>query len=232
MCLCLLCVFLSVCVCVSLFVCCVCGHLAGLDRFCLGALVFGHLGAGCSAAFPPLVTLKGLEDQLLSVLVAFERRELEEQREHLIQETFENKNLLKDLEDSLLRELATSTGNMLDNVELVHTLEETKSKATEVRAWPGWIRLHSPQGRSWLGWTWDPGPCPQHCSLSPWAHVPSAPWTYPASCSPGSGSKRASENLVLCPPWSGGAGSLPVPCWYRGKPCAAHMESGAGQMKV
>lgn len=66
------------------------------------------------------------------MLVAYERRELEEQREHLIQETSENKNLLKDLEDSLLRELATSTGNMLDNVELVHTLEETKSKATEV----------------------------------------------------------------------------------------------------
>jgi hypothetical protein len=68
------------------------------------------------------------------VLVAFERRELEEQREHLIQETSENKNLLKDLEDSLLRELATSTGNMLDNVELVQTLEETKSKAMEVQA--------------------------------------------------------------------------------------------------
>uniref|UniRef100_A0A8D2LCC4 Dynein axonemal heavy chain 10 n=1 Tax=Varanus komodoensis TaxID=61221 RepID=A0A8D2LCC4_VARKO len=78
------------------------------------------------------VTLKGLEDQLLSVIVGFERHELEEQREHLIQETSENKNLLKDLEDSLLRELATSTGNMLDNVDLVHTLEETKSKATEV----------------------------------------------------------------------------------------------------
>uniref|UniRef100_A0A8C4WLB8 Dynein axonemal heavy chain 10 n=1 Tax=Gopherus evgoodei TaxID=1825980 RepID=A0A8C4WLB8_9SAUR len=78
------------------------------------------------------VTLKGLEDQLLSVIVGFERRELEEQREHLIQETSENKNLLKDLEDSLLRELATSTGNMLDNVDLLHTLEETKAKATEV----------------------------------------------------------------------------------------------------
>uniref|UniRef100_A0A670YVL6 Dynein axonemal heavy chain 10 n=1 Tax=Pseudonaja textilis TaxID=8673 RepID=A0A670YVL6_PSETE len=78
------------------------------------------------------VTLKGLEDQLLSVIVGFERRELEEQREHLIQETSENKNLLKDLEDSLLRELATSTGNMLDNVDLVHTLEETKAKANEV----------------------------------------------------------------------------------------------------
>ncbi|XP_067862341.1 dynein axonemal heavy chain 10 [Heptranchias perlo] len=78
------------------------------------------------------VTLSGLEDQLLSVIVAFERKELEEQRERLIKETSENKKLLKDLEDSLLRELATSTGNMLDNVELVETLEETKTKATEV----------------------------------------------------------------------------------------------------
>ncbi|BFZ18669.1 hypothetical protein BsWGS_21707 [Bradybaena similaris] len=78
------------------------------------------------------VTLKGLEDQLLSVIVKFERKELEEQRERLIQETSVNKKLLKDLEDSLLRELAQSQGNMLDNVELVDTLEETKTKATEV----------------------------------------------------------------------------------------------------
>ncbi|KAM9858629.1 dynein axonemal heavy chain 10 [Aulostomus maculatus] len=78
------------------------------------------------------VTLKGLEDQLLSVIMGFEKKELEEQRERLIQETSENKKLLKNLGDSLLRELATSTGNMLDNTELVHTLEETKSKATEV----------------------------------------------------------------------------------------------------
>ncbi|XP_071880489.1 dynein axonemal heavy chain 10 isoform X1 [Anas platyrhynchos] len=78
------------------------------------------------------VTLKGLEDQLLSVITGFERRELEEQREHLIQETSDNRNLLKDLEDSLLRELTSSTGNMLDNLDLVQTLEETKCKATEV----------------------------------------------------------------------------------------------------
>uniref|UniRef100_UPI0037E7F8F2 dynein axonemal heavy chain 10 n=1 Tax=Semicossyphus pulcher TaxID=241346 RepID=UPI0037E7F8F2 len=78
------------------------------------------------------VTLKGLEDQLLSVIMGFEKKELEEQREHLIQETSNNKKLLKNLGDMLLRELATSTGNMLDNTELVHTLEETKSKASEV----------------------------------------------------------------------------------------------------
>ena len=33
------------------------------------------------------VTLKRLEDQLLSVIVGFEKKELEEQRERLIQET-------------------------------------------------------------------------------------------------------------------------------------------------
>ena len=67
------------------------------------------------------------------MIVKFERRELEEQRERLIQETSINKKLLKDLEDSLLRELAQSQGNMLDNVELISTLEETKTKATEVK---------------------------------------------------------------------------------------------------
>lgn len=64
--------------------------------------------------------------------MGFEQKDKEEQREQLIQETSENKRLLKDLEDSLLRELATSTGNMLDNVELIQTLEETKTKASEV----------------------------------------------------------------------------------------------------
>ncbi|OAF67720.1 1-alpha DHC [Intoshia linei] len=78
------------------------------------------------------VTLKGLEDQLLSVIVKSERKELEDKRERLIQETSHNKRLLKDLEDSLLRELSATTGNMLDNVELISTLEETKSKAKEV----------------------------------------------------------------------------------------------------
>uniref|UniRef100_A0A6E8V0M9 Dynein heavy chain 10, axonemal n=1 Tax=Anopheles coluzzii TaxID=1518534 RepID=A0A6E8V0M9_ANOCL len=78
------------------------------------------------------VTVSGLEDQLLSVVVRAERADLEEQRETLIAETSANKALLQNLEDSLLRELATSTGNMLDNVELVTTLESTKEKAAEV----------------------------------------------------------------------------------------------------
>lgn len=40
------------------------------------------------------VTLDGLENQLLSVIMCFDKKELEEQREHLIQETSDNKKLL------------------------------------------------------------------------------------------------------------------------------------------
>jgi dynein heavy chain len=78
------------------------------------------------------LTFKGLSDQLLNVVVNHERRELEEQRERLTIEMCENKKLLKDFEDMLLRELASSTGMMLDNVELISTLEDTKSKASEI----------------------------------------------------------------------------------------------------
>lgn len=78
------------------------------------------------------VTISGLEDQLLSVVVRHERSDLEEQRETLIKETSVNKSLLSTLEDSLLLELASSSGNMLDNEELIDTLENTKSKAAEV----------------------------------------------------------------------------------------------------
>ena len=53
-------------------------------------------------------------------------------RESLIQEMSQNKSLLKALEEKLLRELAASTGNVLDNSELVSILEETKEKALEV----------------------------------------------------------------------------------------------------
>lgn len=100
---------------------------------CLRCISFKFVNYRISIFYvSPVYFAQGLEDQLLSVIVKFERRELEEQRERLIQETSTNKKLLKDLEDALLRELAQSQGNMLDNMELIQTLEETKTKATEV----------------------------------------------------------------------------------------------------
>jgi dynein heavy chain len=73
-----------------------------------------------------------LEEQLLSVVVRTERPDIEEQREVLIMETSSYKASLQKLENSLLKEIASNQGNMLDNEELIETLENTKSIAQEV----------------------------------------------------------------------------------------------------
>lgn len=75
------------------------------------------------------VTQQGLQEQLLNVVVRHERPDLEEQREKLVTEMSENKSLLKNLEDTLLKELSSATGNILDNQELIDTLENTKVAA-------------------------------------------------------------------------------------------------------
>jgi dynein heavy chain len=56
------------------------------------------------------VTQQGLTEQLLNVTVKHERPDLEEARESLVKEMSENKALLKNLEDTLLRELSNATG--------------------------------------------------------------------------------------------------------------------------
>jgi len=78
------------------------------------------------------VTLEGLANQLLNVVVAHERPDLEKQWADLVTEMGENANLLVTLEDTLLRELSNSQGNILDNTELIETLENTKSTAVEI----------------------------------------------------------------------------------------------------
>ena len=71
-------------------------------------------------------TVEGLADQFLGITVKVERPDLEEQRERLVLEDAENKRQLKELEDKILALLAASTGNILDDEELVRTLAESK----------------------------------------------------------------------------------------------------------
>jgi dynein heavy chain len=80
------------------------------------------------------VTEDGLQAQLLNVVVGFETPELEEQRIELVRDMSDKKSVLKGLEDMLLRELANSTGNILDNTDLIATLEEAKSKSVSIAA--------------------------------------------------------------------------------------------------
>ncbi|CAO2605458.1 Dynein axonemal heavy chain 6 [Lemmus lemmus] len=81
------------------------------------------------------VTKSGLEDQLLSDVVRLEKPELEEQRIKLIVRINSDKNQLKSIEDKILKLLFTSEGNILDNEELIDTLQDSKitSGAIKIR---------------------------------------------------------------------------------------------------
>ncbi|XP_038058161.1 dynein heavy chain 6, axonemal-like isoform X2 [Patiria miniata] len=72
------------------------------------------------------VTKSGLEDQLLSDVVRLERPDLEEQRNQLIVRINADKNQLKAIEDRILKLLFESEGNILDNEELIDTLNKSK----------------------------------------------------------------------------------------------------------
>jgi dynein heavy chain len=78
------------------------------------------------------VTEEGLQAQLLNVVVGYETPDLQRQRDELVTNMSEQKSVLKGLEDMLLRELANSTGNILDNDDLIATLEEAKSKSVAI----------------------------------------------------------------------------------------------------
>jgi dynein heavy chain len=75
------------------------------------------------------VTAQGLEDQLLNVVIGNERADLQKQREELIQTISRSNITLVELEDNILKELTESHGNILDNVGLIATLKEAKTKS-------------------------------------------------------------------------------------------------------
>ncbi|KAL7403678.1 hypothetical protein ABVT39_003711 [Epinephelus coioides] len=79
------------------------------------------------------VTRSGLEDQLLSDVVRLESPHLEEQRNELILRINADRNQLKDIEDRILKLLFTSEGNILDNEELVQTLQESKVTSEAIK---------------------------------------------------------------------------------------------------
>ena len=55
-----------------------------------------------------MITSEGLEDQLLGIVVAKERPELEDEKNALILQSATNKKQLKEIEDQILEVLSTS----------------------------------------------------------------------------------------------------------------------------
>lgn len=63
-----------------------------------------------------------------------EKSELELRRTELLKKEEEMKLEMTQLEESLLEELASSKGNVLENQELIDSLNKTKSSSNEIAA--------------------------------------------------------------------------------------------------
>ena len=79
------------------------------------------------------VTRAGLQAQLMGATLQHEKPELEVQLQKLLRDEEMMKTQLSDLERSLLDNLASSSGNILENTSLLTMLNETKNKAQVVQ---------------------------------------------------------------------------------------------------
>ena len=79
------------------------------------------------------VSFSGLEDQLLALVVAEERPDLEEAKNQLIISNAKMKQELKAIEDKILHRLSSSEGSPVDDIDLIHTLEQSKIKSQEIK---------------------------------------------------------------------------------------------------
>ncbi|XP_021171969.2 dynein heavy chain 12, axonemal [Fundulus heteroclitus] len=79
-----------------------------------------------------MITPEGLEDQLLGIVVAKERPELEEERNALILQSAENKRQLKEIEDKILETLQSSKGNILEDESAIQILDSAKIMSNEI----------------------------------------------------------------------------------------------------
>uniref|UniRef100_A0A8D0CZB2 Dynein axonemal heavy chain 12 n=1 Tax=Sander lucioperca TaxID=283035 RepID=A0A8D0CZB2_SANLU len=79
-----------------------------------------------------MITPEGLEDQLLGIVVAKERPELEEERNALILQSAANKRQLKEIEDKILETLQSSKGNILEDESAIEILDSAKIMSNEI----------------------------------------------------------------------------------------------------
>eukprot|EP00906_Rhabdomonas_costata_P001229 RCo001932 len=78
------------------------------------------------------ITRSGLEGQLLGLTLQHEKPELESQKSALLKQEEEYKLQLAELEETLLKQLATSEGSLLENKALIDALNQIKASATVV----------------------------------------------------------------------------------------------------
>uniref|UniRef100_A0A3Q0T4R8 Cytoplasmic dynein 2 heavy chain 1 n=1 Tax=Amphilophus citrinellus TaxID=61819 RepID=A0A3Q0T4R8_AMPCI len=78
-------------------------------------------------------TRAGLRGQLLALTIQQEKPELETEKTKLLQQEEDKKIQLAQLEESLLETLATAQGNILENRELIDSLNQTKASSALIQ---------------------------------------------------------------------------------------------------
>ncbi|XP_015268586.1 PREDICTED: cytoplasmic dynein 2 heavy chain 1 [Gekko japonicus] len=79
------------------------------------------------------ITRSGLRGQLLALTIQHEKPDLEEQKTKLLQQEEDKKIQLAKLEETLLETLATSQGNILENKDLIESLNQTKASSALIQ---------------------------------------------------------------------------------------------------
>ena len=79
-----------------------------------------------------MITPEGLQDQLLGIVVAKERPDLEEEKNNLIIQSAQNKKQLQEIEDKILETLSKSEGNILEDESAIKVLSSAKELANEI----------------------------------------------------------------------------------------------------
>ena len=79
-----------------------------------------------------MITMDGLEDQLLGDVVRKERPDLEKQKDKLIMGMAMDKKQLDELQDKVLKLLKEAQGMVLDNEPLINTLQQSKVTSTMI----------------------------------------------------------------------------------------------------
>ncbi|EAA13034.3 AGAP011441-PA [Anopheles gambiae str. PEST] len=78
------------------------------------------------------LTIQGLEDQLLGIVVAKERPDLQELRQSLILQGAKNVAMLKDVEDKILKTLSECKGDILEDESAIKILDDSKRISSDI----------------------------------------------------------------------------------------------------
>ncbi|CCI43009.1 unnamed protein product [Albugo candida] len=79
------------------------------------------------------VTMDGLEDQLLGDVVRSERLDIEEKKNTLIASMAQDTKQLEEIEDRILKKLSESSGNVLDDQDLIDTLQSSNTTSNIIK---------------------------------------------------------------------------------------------------